>query len=201
MLTTPGARNRMNRLMLPGVALVAAGVVLTFVTGGRGGVRGSGHDFAAAGYGGDACSACHLPHADAGPKTGKWEKKPRDGVTPYRGLGGVPGPLSMRCLSCHDGTTATSTFADETSGLAVPPRERASRLGDLQRNHPVGVTYPYRGRSFQPVSSVTASARVRLFGGKVECASCHDPHNRYNLRALLVMPNGRSELCYTCHRL
>ena len=52
------------------------------------------------------------------------------------------------------------------------------------------------------MSARTAESHGRAARRNImECASCHDPHNRYNLRALLVMPNGRSELCYTCHRL
>lgn len=181
-------------------AVFAVGAVLAWSAGGLGDVQGSKHDFTAAGFGGDACSACHIPHADAGPKTGKWEQKPRSDVTLYRGAAEAPGPLSMRCLGCHDGTIATDTFVEETAGPALASRDRIARSGDLRRNHPIGVDYPSRRRTFQPASQVTSLDRVRLFGGKVECTSCHDPHNQYGLPAMLVMPNDRSQLCYTCHK-
>lgn len=201
MSTTGNPTNRLYRPLMQSAGVLAAGAVLAFAAGGLGSIEGSKHDFTAAGFGGDTCSVCHIPHADAGPKIGKWEQNARTDVSPYRGLGGVPGPLSMRCLSCHDGSTATDTFVDETVGLALSPRERVSRMGDLSRNHPIGVTYPSRRRAYQPASRVTASGRVRLFGGKVECTSCHDPHNRYGLPAMLVMPNDQSQLCYACHKL
>jgi len=38
-----------------------------------------------------------------------------------------------------------------------------------------------------------------LFDGKMECASCHDVHNRFGVSGLLKMSNVNSELCLTCH--
>jgi predicted CXXCH cytochrome family protein len=39
-----------------------------------------------------------------------------------------------------------------------------------------------------------------LFGGKVECESCHDVHNTQNdgLKLLWVEDTG-SNLCFSCH--
>jgi predicted CXXCH cytochrome family protein len=186
------------------LALMAgAGLIFLLAGSGSGDIQGSKHDFTQRGWrGGDACSACHIPHADAGPKIGKWESEARrDRAVPYEHREGLPGPLSLQCLGCHDGGIATDTFADETADLDLSSRERASRFGDLSRNHPIGVRYPTRERTYQPVSRVTASDRVRLFDGKVECTSCHDPHDRYDLPYMLVMPNNQSQLCYTCHKL
>ena len=41
-------------------------------------------------------------------------------------------------------------------------------------------------------------ASEMLFGGLVECASCHDPHDNSNA-PFLVMANTASALCLTCH--
>jgi predicted CXXCH cytochrome family protein len=185
--------------------LLSAGAMLAFAAGGLGDIEGSKHDFTRAGWsGGDACAACHIPHADAGPRVGKWEAAARVDVKPYRGFSnteGLPGPLSVRCLVCHDGATATDTFVDETAGLVLASRERTARMGDLSRNHPIGMRYPVRREKYQPVSWVSRNGRVRLFEDKVECTSCHDPHNQYELPYMLVMPNTRSQLCYACHKL
>jgi predicted CXXCH cytochrome family protein len=46
---------------------------------------------------------------------------------------------------------------------------------------------------------VTKTGRVRLPDGRIECVSCHDPHNTAGIDKLLVMSNRRSALCLTCH--
>jgi predicted CXXCH cytochrome family protein len=38
-----------------------------------------------------------------------------------------------------------------------------------------------------------------LFGGNVECASCHEVHNSAGQASLLVMDPVNSELCLSCH--
>jgi predicted CXXCH cytochrome family protein len=40
---------------------------------------------------------------------------------------------------------------------------------------------------------------VRLPDGRVECVSCHDPHNQSGTQAMLAVSNRRSALCLTCH--
>ena len=45
---------------------------------------------------------------------------------------------------------------------------------------------------------VDAAHTVPLFGGKVQCASCHDPHNNTN-EPFLTKTNDGSQLCFTCH--
>ena len=45
---------------------------------------------------------------------------------------------------------------------------------------------------------VDAAHTVPLFGGKVQCASCHDPHNNVN-EPFLTKTNDGSQLCFTCH--
>ncbi|MBN4058944.1 cytochrome c3 family protein [bacterium AH-315-J04] len=36
--------------------------------------------------------------------------------------------------------------------------------------------------------------------GRVECTSCHDPHNQSGAPYMLVKSNARSALCLTCHK-
>jgi len=164
-------------------------------------LAGSKHDFTSAEWsGGSACAACHVPHRADQPKSPKW-----GGPTTIRSDPpadrGRPGPLSRICLSCHDGNTARDTFGDETGDANMPARSRIAAHGDLRDNHPIGVRYPIGERTYQPFSRVQQSGRIRLFDGKVECSSCHDPHNSYDQPHLLVMPNDESQLCTSCHRL
>ena len=39
---------------------------------------------------------------------------------------------------------------------------------------------------------------VPLFGGKVQCATCHDAHDN-TASPFLVKANTNSDLCLTCH--
>ncbi|MHC4235770.1 MAG: cytochrome c3 family protein, partial [Planctomycetota bacterium] len=85
--------------------------------------------------------------------------------------------------------------------MPLPARSRIAADGDLRNDHPVGARYPTGDRKFQPLSRVEQFDRIRLFDGKVECSSCHDPHDSYDQPYLLVMPNDESQLCMSCHRL
>lgn len=112
----------------------------------------------------------------------------------------IPGPTSMVCLSCHDGTVATSTI-DSAHAILAGLREGFALGPDYAlHDHPIGIEYPRADREYRPKSFVLATGVVRLPGGRVECDSCHDPHNKYGIDGMLVMSNRRSALCLTCHK-
>jgi len=164
-------------------------------------LAGSKHDFTQAEWsGGSACQACHVPHRADQPKSPKWGGPNLIRSDPPADRG-RPGPLSQRCLACHDGNTARDTFGDEISGLTMPARARIASDGDLRTDHPIGVRYPIGERKFQALTRVEQSGRIRLFEDRIECSSCHDPHDSYDQPYLLVMPNDESQLCTACHKL
>jgi predicted CXXCH cytochrome family protein len=73
-------------------------------------------------------------------------------------------------------------------------------------DHPVNFTYDAAlatadGGLLTPVSSsyVDAGHTVKLFGGKVQCASCHNAHDNTNV-PFLTRTNSGSQLCLSCHR-
>ncbi len=193
-------RRALSAGALAGVALAMA-IWLLPASPGRAELRGSKHDFSKAEWsGGSACAACHVPHRADEPKTPKWGGPSTIRQEPPAERG-RPGPISRKCLSCHDGSTARDTFGDETAGLTMPARSRIGAKGDLRTDHPVGVRYPTGDREYQPASRMGRGDRIQLFNGRVECSSCHDPHDTYNLPYMLVMPNDESQLCTSCHRL
>lgn len=130
--------------------------------------------------------------------------------------------VSLLCMSCHDGTVgvnslgnpANDTGANPTMGsgnelnasgqiAAGRPTNMGSSLAD---DHPVNFTYDAAlatadGELATPVSAsyVDAAQNVPLFGGMVQCASCHDPHDNTNV-PFLTMTNSGSQLCSTCHQ-
>ena len=92
------------------------------------------------------------------------------------------------CLSCHDGG-----MSGDGSSLTFPGGMRSER-------HPIGVPYaPFADRratsKLVPISEL--DGRIRLFGGNVECGSCHSVYSPES--SLLVMSNYGSGLCFACH--
>jgi predicted CXXCH cytochrome family protein len=134
---------------------------------------------------------------------------------------GGSGDVSNLCMSCHDGTVGVNELgnpANDTNGnptmgsgneldaagriAAGRPPNMGSSLSD---DHPVNFTYDSAlatadGGLVTPVSLayVDAAQTVPLFGGKVQCASCHDPHDNTN-EPFLTKTNAGSQLCSTCH--
>lgn len=174
----------------------------------RRGVVGSKHDFSAiTGSAVDACSACHVPHLQA--------IRPRDGdgsgaaLELFRIAGQrevlvpgryMPGASSLICLSCHNGTIAASTIGTSHALLAGDAETLGGPGGFTARDHPVGVEYPEGRKGYHPRARVLADGGVRLPEGRIECISCHDPHNAAGVEKMLAMPNRRSALCLTCHQ-
>jgi predicted CXXCH cytochrome family protein len=68
--------------------------------------------------------------------------------------------------------------------------------------HPIGIAYPIADPRYHPVASLSApDSRIPLPDGRVQCISCHDPHNTGRHPAMLVRSNRGSGLCLSCHRL
>jgi predicted CXXCH cytochrome family protein len=122
-----------------------------------------------------------------------------------------PGASSRLCLSCHDGTVALENFGGITTGTNfIDPSARIGGISgnDLSTDHPISFEYTDAlavsdGGLFPPTTTNSGLGGTidndMLYGGKMECASCHDVHNRYGVSHLLRMSNVNSELCLTCH--
>lgn len=169
-----------------------------------GGIEGSKHDFSDKEWsGGNACSVCHTSTSEEATAAPLW-----DANADLNRTFGTPLEQSKRsgmgstiCLRCHDGTIARDAFGGAERERYVN-REHPGLFtaGHGTSEHPVGVDYPRVDRGYRPAPSVTATGAVLLPGGKVECSSCHDPHNMSDQKYMLVMSNARSALCLTCHR-
>jgi predicted CXXCH cytochrome family protein len=172
------------------------------------GLIGGPHDFSdPAGVEGNACKACHVPHMQAlRPTTQPATTRPALLMVRVPGQRRVfkpdkftPGPSSLICLGCHDGTVAMSTIGSSHAILAGVREGFLLREGAVRTDHPIGVPYPVDRRRFRSKASVVATSGVRLPDGYVECVSCHDPHNTTGVDKMLVMSNRRSALCLSCH--
>ncbi len=90
------------------------------------------------------------------------------------------------CIACHDGLVASEAhFCTVECGFGS--------------SHSISKVYPPRFKedSYAPVESLRENG-IRLFNGKVSCASCHDLKNP--TKDHLIMDNGGSALCFSCHR-
>lgn len=186
-----------------------------------------GHDYSFA-YSDSSfvCVYCHTPHDPNTNSSGKLSWNRSFSASPYS-LYSMPGPdsgsvaaqslasssYSVICLSCHDGTIAVAsrvkmaTRADMDHSrvrgyighAGIPSALQAAfSEGGMSNDHPVGVIYSnFANTALNPENSITV-AGLKLFEGKVECATCHDPHS-VNNSAFTRIANTQSALCMTCH--
>jgi len=187
--------------VIPALFLVAAGAPP------QAGVAGGKHDFSSPhGDFTNACSACHVPHLQA---VRPAAEPAEAALQMYRVAGQrrvfvpdryTPGPSSLVCLGCHDGTVATSTIGSAHAILAGLREGFMAPEAYVLRDHPIGVPYPRDSRKYRPLAMVESEGKIPLPEGRIECVSCHDPHNESGVDKMLVMPNKRSRLCLSCHR-
>ncbi len=184
-------------------------------------IKDTKHDFSTSGWsGGEICIACHTPHnADATVTDAPlWNHDlSTKSYTLYdtatlNATVAQPTGTSKLCLSCHDGTVA---YDNTTNGTKMTG---SSAVGsdELNNDHPISFTFDTAlanadGSLFDPsTKTVTIGsgtdtktgtiAAVMLSDGAVQCASCHDVHNKFtDGDTLLKISNAGSGLCLTCH--
>jgi predicted CXXCH cytochrome family protein len=127
--------------------------------------------------------------------------------------------MSLLCLSCHDGTVTQASFYQITSSMggagSVTPPNIGGTSG-LQNDHPIDFTYSVAlATADGGLKAPTEGASVRIpyvgspalplfkdqptdVSGRLECATCHNPHNASNGK-FLRMANSSSSLCLNCH--
>lgn len=159
----------------------------------------------------EVCIFCHTPHASR-PVAPLWNKDdPGSTYTLYssstlQATPGQPDGSSILCLSCHDGTIALGNIVSRTTdidfsgGITTMPTGRSNLTTDLSDDHPVSFNYTptLAAADGQLKDPSSISMPVQLENGKVQCISCHDPHeNTYS--KFLVTTKQNSELCFSCH--
>lgn len=179
------------------------------------GVVGSKHDFSSRAWNTQAalCGVCHVPHNGPPENAGVsllWN--PTLSLATYdlytsgtlKGSITQPRASSKLCLGCHDGTVAInmSWGGDEyVTG-------RAKVGTDLRDSHPISVKWQHQTLSGGNSSicmncHFTSIVVTPFYDGYVECASCHEPHNKAPLNPggafMLRLDNTGSQLCFICH--
>lgn len=184
--------------------LVAATMLAVFGGLALADIEGSKHDFSNKDWaGGDSCGVCHAPHREEPPKAAPlWD--PNADLSRRFGASAsgptIPGPGTLMCIRCHDGTVARDTISGVPGDRYVNKQNPGVfGTGHGATDHPVGIEYPKIDKGYRPTENVAAGKVVQLPEGRVECISCHDPHNEAGVEPMLVMSNQRSALCLTCH--
>jgi predicted CXXCH cytochrome family protein len=132
-----------------------------------------------------------------------------DGTIAFDALRNLPGPGGFSDTPDKAGTSSW-TFVG-TSDKKMPAG--ITNLGqDLTNDHPVSMLYTsakspsstsgvndHTTGFKDPDASGQFSNGIRLYSGKVQCASCHDPH-RSDTPTFLRVSNNASAVCLTCHR-
>jgi len=209
------------------VAVVAGNVALATVVGSKHDFS-SGNPSAKWGTSNtdQICIFCHTPH-NATTSNMLWNRDlPVANFTPYssptlNAAVGQPGEVSMMCLSCHDGSTAIDQFnrgrswnpptMPKIGDIYWPGNPMVDGMGpniggnfggfsinDLSNDHPIGFVFDAALVAADPGLQLPAAGTLQLWSGRLECATCHEPHTTVN-GPFLRMTNSQSQLCNTCH--
>jgi predicted CXXCH cytochrome family protein len=182
-------------------------------------IAGTPHDLSQKGWGTtELCKFCHTPHlAQAVQGAPLWNHRTTTAsYTPYNSAtfqGATtqtqPGPTSLLCLSCHDGTVAVDSFANagvmRNGTVFISTTNRVGFGATLTTDHPIAFRYDTAlvgldTALVSPASTnyVDAARTIPLYNGKMECASCHSSHDNTFTKFLRVN-NAGSLLCLKCH--
>ena len=210
--------------------LIALAVALVATAASAQTVVGTKHDLdATLDTPGQVCAFCHTPHgsnADVGAllpgKAPLWNQTLSTNTTygtytsdtfDATDLAAITNSAysqSLLCLSCHDGQVAPGSFYNEPNPVGNSSSLTAltgdSNVGtDLSNDHPVNFTYASSvtggDGELNPEAGIVAYLDTGAVGGRVQCSSCHDPHDDTQdlnvdfMRASL----DQSALCVICH--
>ncbi len=120
---------------------------------------------------------------------------------------GQPDGSSVLCLSCHDGTVALGSIISRTTditmsgGVTTMPSGYTNLGTDLRDDHPISFVYnsTLQSADGELKNPNTLTGAVKLdANSKMQCMTCHNPHNDDN-PFFLNASAEYSALCLYCH--
>ena len=159
----------------------------------------------------EVCIFCHTPH-NSNPSGPLWNRNDPGATyviyssSTAQSVPGQPDGSSILCLSCHDGTIALGNVLSRptdisfSGGTTRMPAGKSNLTTDLSDDHPISFLYnsALSASDGQLKDPSAISYPVSLENGKVQCTSCHDPHNN-TYGDFLVSTTQFSDLCFKCH--
>ena len=196
-------------VMTSKVVLIAALVAAGARSARAASIAGTPHDLSAKGWGTtELCKFCHTPHlAQAVSGAPLWNHQTSTATytlytsSTFKGTSTQPGPTSKLCLSCHDGTVASDSFANggvvQAGTHFMTTTNRVGFGGTLTSDHPISFAYNAALVALDPTlqtpvsaSYVDAASQIPLYSGVMECASCHSTHDNTYTKFLRISNAG-----------
>jgi predicted CXXCH cytochrome family protein len=196
--------------------LLAGAFFLLSTTVGHAEISGSKHDFSTEDWSGNRiCEPCHTPHNATAADAPLWNHS--ISVATYtlydsQWLGGgypyaLPpvqpeaGSITRLCLSCHDGTVSMDAFGGLPGSTKM--EGRAVIGTNLMDDHPVSIEWQHVPATFDICTNCHWDMPLPFYGPegskRLECPTCHEPHNGEPYAHMLRKPNADSEICLVCH--
>lgn len=149
----------------------------------------------------EICQPCHVPHNAvhaADQLLWNHEYTTQTGWVFYKSGSDMSGESKI-CLGCHDGVTGMDNYGGTTDGTDVMTNATTIIAQDMSQDHPVGFDFPGGTTGFW-ADATAESNGVKLPGGRVECTSCHEPHDTLTGSGkFLRLTTANSTLCVACH--
>lgn len=214
----------MKKVLILAVAILLVATGISFA-----GIQGSKHDLSSSqgntvsSNTNAICVFCHTPHASntamtAAPlwnrsaNTTGWTNTAYSSST-MNGSSSAPNSanaISKACLSCHDGNVGDEALVNgpgsgttdnvtwSNANITGVANLNDGTLG-LSNDHPIGLDMSTIQGEDSGIKNTPSDASLRLFGGLVECATCHSVHNSTTSQPFLAMDNAASAMCLACH--
>jgi len=164
----------------------------------------------------EVCIFCHTTH-QAKSRSPLWNRQDPGASynlynssvsTTLKSNPGQPDGSSILCLSCHDGTIALGNIKSRQQeisfarGISFLPTGKSNLGKDLSNDHPISFVYNASLSGINPELKDPSALQgpVKLENSKVQCTSCHDPHQNMN-GDFLVATTEKSLLCLNCHQV
>ena len=213
----------MKKMLLFAVAMVLVASAASALT-----IVGSAHDMRthiSNETSTQVCVYCHTPHMAAGRTQDPLWNHSLSAVLTYGVYSSVTmnatpvemggsGASGLLCMSCHDGTVAVNSLwkqpADGNAGsspvtggvllanLAISSSASGYIGNDLTNDHPVNFSYNASITGGDNDLRTSPTGSIVLFGGSVQCGSCHNVHDPA-FPPFLRQTNGGSAVCLACH--
>lgn len=158
----------------------------------------------------EICIFCHTPHSGSS-EAPLWNRFSSGASytayssTTLNAAVGQPTGASKLCLSCHDGTVALGMVLSRPqitmqNSVTTMPLGKTRLSTDLADDHPISFVFDagVAAADGQLKDPAVLTDAVRLEDGRVQCISCHNPHDN-QFGKFLVKNNTASALCLTCH--